>query len=313
MPQSTNTVLVIGSANMDLVVHTPAFPAPGQTVIGSAFATFEGGKGANQAVASARYGTDTSLVAAFGADDHAARLLASLAADHVDTAAIIQRDSVPTGIAVITVNDESEGENTIVVAPGANATLSPDDIEARADRITSAGILLMQLEVPLPTVCAAARLAHGAGVPVVLNAAPAPADPNEIAILNNMADLIDLLIVNETECEALAGITADDTVIPDSLDFEDIVLTLGSRGSIARWQGVNLAQPAILVTPVDTTAAGDAFCGVLAAALASGSPFPEALSHASAAGALACTRPGAQPSLPTGTDILQLAGRRQAP
>lgn len=304
------SVLVIGSANMDLVVHTTAFPTPGQTVIGSSFATFEGGKGANQAVAAARYGSPTALIAALGADDHGSRLLASLAADHIDVSATVRRADAPTGVAVITINDSKNAENTIVVAPGANATLLPEDMLERAALIASARILLMQLEVPLETVKTAARIAHTAGVTVILNAAPAPSGPDNVARLCVMAGDIDLLVVNETECQVLTGspVMAADSV-PDTLPYANAVLTLGSRGCIARWRSTTaIAQPAFPVNPVvDTTAAGDAFCGVLAASLAAGCPFPVALREATAAGALACTKPGAQPSLPFKADIRVLA------
>ncbi len=278
-------ILVAGSANLDFVVRAPHIPAPGETVLGGAFRTFPGGKGANQAVAAARAGgAATRMLVALGDDAYAKELEASLH-DAGVTLALVRSDE-PTGTAFICVSDA--GENAITVAPGANGALRPDHLPDLA----GTSHLLLQLETPLASVAAYARAARDAGVRVVLNAAPAQALPAEL-----LADL-DVLIVNEGELAAVTGIEGDIARALDALAIPCVIVTLGARGACARDGDTRVVQPGFAVEPVDTTGAGDTFCGVLAAALARGAALDGALREACAASALACTRPGAQTGVP---------------
>ena len=287
------SVLVAGSANMDFVVRVPHIPAPGETVLGGDLIVVPGGKGANQAVACARAGgARTMFLAALGDDPHAPLLTASLAAAGVELR-IVKSDR-PTGAALITVSDDAE--NAIAVAPGANATLAAGDLPDLA----GVAWLVMQLETPLPTVLAFAQAARGAGVSVMLNAAPAQPLSTELLAA------IDVLVVNEEE---LASIVGDAGTIAERLTATGVptaVVTLGGRGCCALVEGGYFVQPAFVVQPVDTTAAGDTFCGVLAAALAGGEAIRTALRTAAAAAALATTRPGAQTSIPESTAVAAL-------
>lgn len=293
------TLLVAGSANLDFVVRAAHIPAPGQTVLGREFRTFPGGKGANQAVAGARAGgVATRFVAAFGDDDFARPIEASLQAAGVELNAVRVADA-PTGTAFICVSDEAE--NAITVAPGANARLAPQHLPSLA----GVSHLLLQLETPIDTVLAFAEAAHAAGVVVVLNAAPARALPAALLAA------LDILVVNEGELDTLAGAHGSLAERMQRIDnVPMVVTTLGPRGCLARTPGGWVEQPAFAVEPVDTTAAGDTFCGVLAAALARGLPVPGALREASAAAALTCTRAGAQASIPTRTELLRFLGDR---
>jgi len=278
-------VLVAGSANLDFVVHAARIPVPGETVLGSGFRTFPGGKGANQAVAAARAGgAPTTMLLALGEDAAATELEASLGGAGV-ALEIRRQPTLPTGVAFICVAD---GENAITVAPGANDALRPGDLPA----LDEVGYLLLQLETPLDTVLAYARQARTAGVATVLNAAPARALPPELF------DALDLLVVNEGELELLAGREGGLAAAVARLRVPRVVVTLGAAGCIACDQGQWYLQPAFRVEAVDTTAAGDTFCGTLAAELARGAGMAQALRVASAASALACTAHGAQSSIP---------------
>lgn len=284
-------VLVAGSANLDFVVRASHVPAPGETVLGHDFATFPGGKGANQAVACARAGgATTRFAAALGDDAVADPLLESLSGAGVELA-IVRIAGVPTGTAFICVSDD--GENAITVAPGANACLAPDHLPS----LTGVGHLLMQLETPLPAVQSFAESARAAGVAVVLNAAPAQALPPALLAV------LDVLVVNEGELDALAGHDGTIAERMARLSVATVVTTLGARGACARTPDGWHVQGAWPVDAVDTTAAGDTFCGVLVAARARGATMPLALREASAAAALACTRPGAQSSVPTRDEL----------
>lgn len=286
----TGTVLVAGSANLDFVVRAPHVPAPGETVLGRGFATFPGGKGANQAVACARAGgAATRMLLALGDDACAGVLEAALADAGVDLH-VIRAAGVASGTAFICLSDDAE--NAITVAPGANAALRPHHLPS----LHGVSHLLLQLETPLETVAGFARVARAAGVRVVLNAAPAAELP--AALLED----IDLLVVNEGELAALAGpgtLTAQLARLP----VPCVVVTLGARGCVARRGGELFLQPAFRVDAVDTTAAGDTFCGALAARLAQHAPLADALRFASAASALACTRLGAQASVPSRAEV----------
>lgn len=284
------SVLVAGSANLDFVVRAAHVPAPGETVLGQGFATYPGGKGANQAVACARAGAPTRLLAAFGADDYAGPIERSLQAAGVDVLALRVADCA-TGTAFICVSDD--GENAITVAPGANAALRPEHLPD----LRGVSHLLLQLETPLATVEAWALAARAAGVRVILNAAPARALPERLLAA------VDVLVVNEGELAAITGVRDDVAAALARLHTPWVIVTLGARGCCARIGDALLHQPAYTVAAVDTTAAGDTFCGTLAAALAAGEDGAAALRRASAASALACTRAGAQSSVPSRDEV----------
>ncbi|GAA4467150.1 ribokinase [Phytohabitans houttuyneae] len=292
----TARVVVVGSANLDLVVTAPALPRPGETVLGGEFTTVPGGKGANQAVAAARAGGRVSFVGAVGDDDFARPQRDNLVAADVDVSRL-RTVPGPSGVALIAVDQHAE--NLIVVAPGANAALAGLSPEDRAE-VARADVLLCQLEIPVETVAEAAATARANGTVVVLNAAPARTLP--AAVLST----VDLLVVNEGEAEVLAGRPAEPG---DLLDLVPrVVMTLGARGAAyADRDGLRLDVAAPAVTAVDTTAAGDAFTGALAVAWAEGRPVEEAVRWACAAGAVCATRPGASSSLPTRAEIEALS------
>ena len=284
-------ILVAGSANLDFVVRAPHIPAPGETVLGRDFQTFPGGKGANQAVACARAGAaPTHMLLALGDDAFAAPLEASLVQAGVQLH-LLRVKNQATGTAFICVADDAE--NAITVAPGANLALSPSDLPP----LTGFSHLLLQLEIPLPTVLAYAQAARAQGVTVVLNAAPAQVLPPELLAL------IDILIVNEGELAVVAQHPGPMTECLARIKVPCVVVTLGSRGCCARSDGALLTQPAFDISPIDSTGAGDTFCGALVAALSQGQPLAQALQRASAASALACTRLGAQSSIPTAAEV----------
>ena len=286
-------ILVAGSANLDFVVRADHIPGPGETVLGRDFKTFPGGKGANQAVASARSGAAlTHMLLALGADAFAIPLEASLteACVHLHT---VRVEDQPTGTAFICVSDDAE--NAITVAPGANACLRPEHLPP-LDGVTH---LLMQLEIPLGTVEAYAQAAHRQGVLNVLNAAPAQVLPERLL------DAIDILVVNEGELQAITGHAGTIAECLARIKVPTVVVTLGHHGCCARHLGEFLVQPAFPVAAIDTTGAGDTFCGALVAALSNGTHLHVALQFASAAGALACTRLGAQSSIPTESEVRQ--------
>ncbi len=295
-------ILVAGSSNLDFVVKAARIPQPGETVLGSSFQTFPGGKGANQAVASARAGgAATQFLTAIGRDAYAEPLLSSLNASGVAVHAVIL-DSVPTGTAFICVSET--GENAITVAPGANALLAPADWPSETLASAAVTHLLMQLETPLATVHAFAEAARASGIQVVLNAAPAQALPH------SLLELTDVLIVNEGE---LATLVPESATICDSLQqlrVPAVVVTLGARGSCMLCGQNWYFQPAFQVVPVDTTAAGDTFCGVLVASLGSGAAPEVALKTASAAAALTCTQMGAQSSIPDAISVNAFMARQ---
>lgn len=275
------TVTVVGSVNLDLVARCPQLPRPGETITAESFARFPGGKGANQALAAKRAGSDVSLIGAVGEDSDAEEALALLVEAGVDLSGV-RRVDAPTGLALITVGES--GENQIVVVPGANHMLATDMID-----IGATDAVLCQLEIPMDAVVAAAERTQGL---FCVNAAPATALPAEVL------ERADVLIVNETERDLLSDQLADTGAL--------VVVTLGAAGAKAFRGGRVVAevQPPP-VDPVDTVGAGDAFCGALVTALAGGTTVAAALRYGCIAGALATTRQGAQPSLPTAAEIAE--------
>jgi ribokinase len=294
MNVARNTILVAGSANLDFVVRAPHVPSAGETVLGGEFATFPGGKGANQAVASARAGgAPTEMLLALGCDPYAVPIEASLRDAGVQLHVVRVADRA-TGTAFICVADTAE--NAITVAPGANHALRREDLPP-LDHVSH---VLLQLETPLDVVDAYARAARAAGARVVLNAAPARELPTD------MLRAVDVLIVNEGELAALGDARGSLAQRLAKIDVDTVIVTLGARGCCARDRGRYLLQPAFVVEPVDTTGAGDTFCGALVAVLSRGAALAAALRFASAAAALACTRLGAQASIPTRADVVAL-------
>ena len=292
-------ILVAGSANLDFVVRANHIPAPGETVLGFDFKTYSGGKGANQAVACARAGgADTQMLLALGDDAFAEPLEASLTAAQVRMH-IKRVAHQPTGTAFICVSDDAE--NAITVAPGANHALTAADLPSMA----GVSHLLMQLETPLAAVTAYAQAARAQGVKVVLNAAPAQ------PLSNDLLALIDVLIVNEGELAAIAKHTGHvKGKVEGSVEqclahvhVPCVIVTLGGEGALARVDGQLIRQATFPVKPIDTTGAGDTFCGVFVAALGHGQTVAQAMRQACAAGALACTKPGAQSSIPTASEL----------
>lgn len=277
MSDTLTGVAVVGSANLDLVVEVSRPPRVGETLLGRAGGRFSGGKGLNQAVASARSGAPTRFCAVVG-DDEAADVLQQTLADAGVAAALRRSDAAPTGVAHVLALDG--GDNSIVVAAGANADLTPEDAVAG---IAGAGVVLAQLEVPVESVAAGLRAGRAAGALTILNAAPAHA-----AVIGILAD-VDVLVVNETECTELGGIDR-----LHAAGAQTVVLTQGARGvTLHRSGGDPVHVAAFRIDPVDTTGAGDAFCGALAAALSEGERIEDALVRACAAGAVVARHRGA--------------------
>jgi ribokinase len=296
-------VVVVGSINSDIVVRAPRHPLPGETLLGTSLATFGGGKGANQAVAAARAGAKVSMIGRIGGDAAGRELADALSADGIDITFVKVCKHDPTGTALIVVSDA--GENTIVVVPGANGTLRDVHVSDATDAgiFSSAQVVLAQLEVPLAAVTRAFLDARSSGVTTILNLAPAPT----VSLPAELLVATDLLIANETETELFDK-------LHDSTEASRIIRirTEGEEGSTVRFpDGTTLHSAPFRVDVVDSTGAGDAFAGAFAASLAHGSPYDVALTRGNAAGALACTVAGAQPSLPTAAAIDALMATRQ--
>jgi ribokinase len=305
-----NRIVVVGSLNADLVVRVERFPGPGETVTGSDFAVIPGGKGANQACAAARLGGEVVMVGRVGADAHGERLRSSLAAAGVDVSSL-QADAVaPTGLALIAV--DRSGENQIVIVPGANGTFTPAELEKSRAAVTAAGVLLLQLEVPLDTVEAAARMARRAGARVILD--PAPAAPLPPALLRE----VDYLTPNETELGVLVQelpAERESEAVRQARELlargtRNVVVKRGAQGALLVGAEGEASWPAFPVQAVDATAAGDAWNGAFAFALARGSAPVDAGRLATAAAAVSVTRRGAQPSLPVLDEVEALLRKR---
>jgi ribokinase len=284
-------IAVVGSLNLDIVVSVPHHPAPGETVLGSDHARHPGGKGANQAVAAARQGASVAMVGRVGDDDAGRLLLGALVDAGVDASGVLVAEEAPSGIALITVDDE--GENAIVVSPGANSRVSVSDVEAAADVLQAASVVLLQLEIPFEAVERAAGLASGT---VILNPAPAAELPRSL-----LAEM-DVLVPNRSELERLSGET-DPATAARSLHPARVIATLGSQGALVVSEDGVEAIEGHEVKAVDTTAAGDCFCGALAAGLDRGLDLTAAARRANAAAALSTTHAGAQPSLPSSAEV----------
>jgi len=298
----SSRIVVVGSSNTDMIIKAHRIPRPGETVIGGAFSTAAGGKGANQAVAAARAGGEVSFVARVGDDVFGRQAVEGFVADKIDASHVLKDSDAPSGVALIFVDDL--GENSISVASGANARLTPSDVLAARHVIGSADVLVMQLETPLETVLAAAELAHEQNVRVILN--PAPAQPLGEEILRRVS----VLTPNETEAELLTGIEVSSDATAEAaaerlaiMGVGAVLITLGPRGAFILDSDHRELVPGFEVEAVDTTAAGDVFNGALAVALAEGNPLNEAVQFANAAAALSVTKLGAQPSAPTRKEI----------
>lgn len=309
---TARSVLVVGSANMDMVVATDRFPKPGETVLANDFGMFPGGKGANQAVACARLGGDVSFLGKMGNDMFRQRLFESLERDGVDVSGVMLDEEAPTGIALITV--DGSGQNEIVVVSGSNMRLAAADVQTHEDLFDRAAFLMLQLEIPLDTVVRAAKLAIECGTRVILNPAPA------VELSDELLGMVDVLTPNESEMELLTGQSVEDQ--PSAIaaagnlierGVRHVILTLGSRGALHVMADTVQAYPAYRVEAVDTTAAGDAFNGALAYSLSRGDEMPKAVSFANAAAACCVTRMGAQTSMPTLEEVEQFLETQPEP
>lgn len=291
-----STILVIGSSNTDMTVRSPRIPRPGETVLGGEFVMGRGGKGANQAVAAKRLGGDVTFICKVGNDMFGDSSVSAYEKEGIDTGRIL-RSSCPSGVALILV--DSAAENCISVASGANGDLGVDDIEANADAIAKCGILLLQNEIPVESISRAARIAHEAGAYVILNPAPACGLPDEVF------ECIDLFVPNQTEAEFYTGTGVSDIESAKRAagalrkrGVRNVIVTMGSQGSLCVAGGETFFTEARKVKAVDTTAAGDTFCGALAVAISEGKALREAVEFATAASALAVQKVGAQESIP---------------
>lgn len=309
----TRRIIVVGSINTDLVASVDRFPSTGETVICRSFATFGGGKGANQAMAAARLGAPVMLVGAVGADAYGDERLADLARAGVDISAVSRVAGMPSGLALIQVN--ANAENTITIVPGANGTVSPERLErVLADSLQPDDVICCQAELPLETSARALAIAGRAGAVRVLNAAPVTVG------VRDLVPLAEILIVNEVEATSLAGVPdvgpkSAGRVAADlaGMGPSAVIITLGADGAYVRSPGFAELVPSPPVPVVDTTGAGDAFIGAFATWLVEGQPVDLAVRAGVAAGALAVQSPGAQASLPTRAALMPFLGRSPHP
>jgi len=298
----SSRIVVVGSSNTDMIIKVPHVPMPGETIIGGTFSTAAGGKGANQAVAAARAGGDVTFVARVGEDMFGEQAKDGFIKDNINVDHVLSDKDAPSGVALIFVGED--GENSIAVASGANANLSPSDVESAGDAILSADILIMQLETPLETVQKAASIASEKGVKVILNPAPA------CELSDDILSHVSILTPNESEAELLTGIKVesekDAAAAADALmakGIQTVIVTMGPKGAFVVTADCKELVGGFTVKAVDATAAGDVFNGTLAVAMAEGKPLEEAVKFANAAAALSVTKLGAQPSAPTRAEI----------
>ncbi|MBR4994723.1 MAG: ribokinase [Alistipes sp.] len=306
------TIVVVGSSNTDMVVKTSHLPAGGETVLGGDFFMNAGGKGANQAVAAARYGNRVVFVAKTGDDLFGRQVRESMKQDGIVTDYVFVDKEHPSGVALITI--DSNAENCIVVASGANMHLTPADIDVAADEIKSASIVLMQLETPVETVTYVAKMAAEAGIPVVLNPAPAPAEPLSEELLKSLY----LITPNRSEASRLTGIEVKDMLTAQraaqalyDMGPRNVIVTLGSDGAMVYDGAMFMRVEARKVEAVDTTAAGDTFNGVLVSVMSEGRSVIDAVREASAAAAISVTRMGAQPAAPTREEVQEFLRKKK--
>lgn len=291
-------IVVVGSSNMDLVAKAPRIPVIGETLTGTDFFMVPGGKGANQAVAAAKLGADVILVAKLGNDLFASKSLENFKSVNINTTHIEQLDGVPSGIAIIAIDDN--GQNSIIVVPGANGKLTPADIDKAQSDIKSAAVVIAQLEIPIETVERAAKIANENNVPFILD--PAPAKP----LSDKLLSMVDIIKPNETEAKILTDIEVIDQPSAEKAanallakGVKTVIITLGEKGLLlATKDGAKFIE-AIAVQAVDSTAAGDAFTGALATAIAQGKTITDAVELAKAVAAFSVTKTGAQTSMPT--------------
>lgn len=297
-------VLVIGSLNLDMTVQVDHTPVVGETILSKRMDTNAGGKGANQACALGKLGADVTILGAVGKDMYADVQMNSLSTANVNTSRILVKEDVGTGLALITVN--KEGNNNIIVVAGANATLSPKDIDDNLDIIMKSDIIILQLEIPLETVCYAAKIAKKLGKIVILDPAPAPENfPEELYAY------VDIIKPNETELEILTGIEHPEEHLEETTEFirkkgvKDVIVTLGEKGVYMNSAKLGIEHvPAISVKAIDTTAAGDSFTAALAVMLAKGKALKNAVEFANYVAAIVVTRKGAQSSIPTLKEVI---------
>ena len=309
MDRQNPKVVVVGSFNMDLVVKAGRRPQTGETLMGEVFGMFIGGKGSNQAIAAARLGANVTMIGRLGTDLFGDTLMAAHAEEGIYTDYVIRDTEVGTGVASILI--DADGDNSIVLVPQANMRLSVEDIERASESIAAADVLLLQLEVPISASQRAAEIAKSNGATVVLNPAPAQELPDDFLAQ------VDILTPNEVETESLSGVRVSTTTDAERaakvlLDkgLSVVILTLGERGALLLTSDLTQQIPAYSVEVVDTTAAGDAFCGALATGLARGENLVDAVGFANAAGALAVTVLGAAPSIPTAAQVEAFRGER---
>jgi len=296
-------IVVVGSSNMDMVVKTDHIPVPGETVLSGSFFMNPGGKGANQAVAVARLGGDVLFISKMGNDVFGKQFSQLFSDEGIDTRYILSDEDLPSGVALITV--DKAGENSIVVASGANANLQSGDMEAALAQIAGAGILLVQLEIPMTTVNYVVKVASAKGVRVILN--PAPANSLSAEVLG----CIYILTPNKTEAAMISGVEVTDlesakkaAQVICSMGAKNVVVTMGAMGAVICKNGLCSTVKARLVETVDTTAAGDVFNGALAVAVSEGKELEEAVDFACEAAAISVTRLGAQSSIPYRTELI---------
>ena len=296
-------ILVIGSSNTDLITTMNRFPAPGETIEGTGFFTAMGGKGANQAIAALRSGGDVSFITSLGTDVNGKTALEYYKQQGLDVSMALVVDGVPSGTAVIWVNEA--GENSIVITPGANNSLTSEYIQQLGNEIQTADLLVLQMEIPYETVSTVCTLAKKYGRKVMLNVAPAR-KVDEVLLRT-----IEILVVNETEAETISGQKLQKDNIEKMVDLllsmgpKVVLLTLGDKGCFLKTGNEKYFIPAYKVIPVDTTAAGDTFCGAFAAEFLWGKNWEEILQFATAAAAISVTQIGAQPSIPKRAEIQQ--------